>query len=247
MNILFQIIRSLFIKCLKFIITLYNLLRIKGGKKIRIDFPLYIKGSGLMAFGHNCRIGTNSAINCTGKIEIKKKSHIHHNTIIFAGKSSFLKIGENVNIEPFSILKVNQANWEIGDNVSIASNCLIYAREKEHEGKLSIGHNSNVSNNTIIDVCDDIIIENNVAIANNCCIFTHNHAYSNKTMASWQGGIKTSPVIIKEGAWIGAYTTILPGVIIGKRSIIGSGSVVTKSIPDESIFAGTPAKEIKKI
>ena len=61
-----------------------------------------------------------------------------------------------------------------------------------------------------------------------------------------QGGA-TSPVIIKDGAFIGAHSIILKGVIIGEKSIVGAGSVVTKSIPDGEIWAGNPAKFIRKI
>ena len=59
--------------------------------------------------------------------------------------------------------------------------------------------------------------------------------------------IKSAPVLIKEGAFIGAHSIILKGVTIGKHSIIGAGSVVTKSIPDGEIWAGNPARFIRKI
>lgn len=49
----------------------------------------------------------------------------------------------------------------------------------------------------------------------------------------------------KKGAWIGANTTILPGVTIGKGAIVGSGSVITKDVEDNMIVAGNPAKVIR--
>ena len=55
------------------------------------------------------------------------------------------------------------------------------------------------------------------------------------------------PVVIKDGAFIGAHTIVLKGVTIGERSIVGAGSVVTRSIPDYEIWAGNPAKFIKKV
>lgn len=57
----------------------------------------------------------------------------------------------------------------------------------------------------------------------------------------------TKPVTIKENAFIGAHSTILKGVTIGKNSIIGACSVVTKNVPDNEIWAGNPAKFVKKI
>ena len=62
-----------------------------------------------------------------------------------------------------------------------------------------------------------------------------------------QPGGKTAPVIIKDGAFVGADCIILKGVTIGKRAVIGAGSVVTKSVPDGEIWAGNPAKLIRKL
>lgn len=58
---------------------------------------------------------------------------------------------------------------------------------------------------------------------------------------------KTSPVFIGDFSFIGAHSIILKGVSIGAKSIIGAGSVVTKSIPDGEIWAGNPAKFIRKL
>ena len=52
-------------------------------------------------------------------------------------------------------------------------------------------------------------------------------------------------ILIEEDVWLGSHVTVLPNVTIGKSSIIGSGSVVTKDIPPFSIAAGVPAKVIK--
>lgn len=64
---------------------------------------------------------------------------------------------------------------------------------------------------------------------------------------SVQSAIKSSPIIIDDDVWIGANCTILKGVTIGARSIIGAGSVVTKDIPADCIAAGNPAKIIKRL
>lgn len=57
---------------------------------------------------------------------------------------------------------------------------------------------------------------------------------------------KTSPILIKDNVFIGAYSFILKGVTIGENSIVGAGSVVTKNIPDNEIWAGNPAQFIRK-
>ena len=52
-------------------------------------------------------------------------------------------------------------------------------------------------------------------------------------------------ISIKKGAWVGADSTILPGVTVGKYAIVGSDSVVTKDVPDYAVVVGNPAKVIK--
>lgn len=59
--------------------------------------------------------------------------------------------------------------------------------------------------------------------------------------------IKTKEIHIKKNAWIGARVCILPGVTIGENAIVGTGSVITKDVPDNSIAVGNPAKIIKVI
>lgn len=69
--------------------------------------------------------------------------------------------------------------------------------------------------------------------------------------ANWSNLMKKIPyirdkIVLEDDCWIGAGVTILPGITIGKMSIIGAGSVVTKNVPPYSVFAGVPAKYIKK-
>lgn len=58
---------------------------------------------------------------------------------------------------------------------------------------------------------------------------------------------KCEPVIIEDGAFIGAHSIILKGVTIGRRSVVGAGSVVTKNIPKNQIWAGNPARFIRQL
>ena len=55
------------------------------------------------------------------------------------------------------------------------------------------------------------------------------------------------PIVIKNNAWIGASATILPGITIGENSIVAAGAIVTKDVPNNTIVAGNPAKQIKNI
>lgn len=55
------------------------------------------------------------------------------------------------------------------------------------------------------------------------------------------------PVKIGAGTWIGARCTVMPGVSVGSRCVVGAGSLVTKNIPDETVWAGNPAKQIRTL
>ena len=62
-----------------------------------------------------------------------------------------------------------------------------------------------------------------------------------------RGDMQPKPIVIGENVWIGSNSTILPGVTIGKGSIIAAGAVVTKDVDENVVVGGVPAKFIKKI
>lgn len=93
-----------------------------------------------------------------------------------------------------------------------------------------------------------IIIEDNVLIGSGVHFYVENHNFSNPKIPIYdQGHLQAKKIIIKSGAWIGANSIILPGVEVGSNSVVGAGSVVTKSFPNNVIVAGNPAKLIKTI
>lgn len=88
-----------------------------------------------------------------------------------------------------------------------------------------------------------ITLEDNVLIGPEVKILSVNHPLDPIN----RRGVILKSVKIKCNAWIGAGAIICPGVTIGENSVIGAGSVVTKDVPDNSVYAGVPAKFIKKI
>lgn len=142
----------------------------------------------------------------------------------------------------------------IGDNVSINScreanpiggdiKTVLFAKGN---AKIKIGDNVGMSNVTIF-ACESITIGDDVLLGGSVKIYdTDFHWLNYDRRISEQGGA-TKPIIINNGAFIGAHTIILKGVTIGKKSIVGANSVVTKNIPEGEIWAGNPAKFIKYI
>ena len=112
--------------------------------------------------------------------------------------------------------------------------------------EIVIGNNVGISGSTI-NATKSIKIGNNVLVGSGCLITdTDSHPIN------WQDRInnlnektESSPIVIEDNVFIGARSIILKGVTIGKNSVIGAGSVVTKSIPENCIAGGNPAKVIK--
>ncbi|MBM6839897.1 sugar O-acetyltransferase, partial [Clostridium saudiense] len=88
-----------------------------------------------------------------------------------------------------------------------------------------------------------IELEDNVLIGPEVKILSVNHPIDSRN----RRGVILKSVKIKRNAWIGAGAIICPGVTIGENSVIGAGSVVTKDVADNCVYAGVPAKFIKKI
>jgi len=88
-----------------------------------------------------------------------------------------------------------------------------------------------------------ITIEDDVLIGPKVSLTTENHP----TNPSERKSLILNSILIKRNAWIGAGAIVLPGVTVGENSIIAAGAVVTKSVPDNTIVGGIPAKVIKTI
>lgn len=128
---------------------------------------------------------------------------------------------------------------QLGEKAEIESRCVLNA----FNGAILIGPGSSVGIGSII--IGPVEIGRDSAIAQNCFVSGANHVYADPTR-SWQAqGMAVKPVIIGDGVWIGANCVILPGVEIGSHSVVGAGSVVTRSIPPFSVAVGNPAN-VKK-
>lgn len=129
------------------------------------------------------------------------------------------KCGENLYVHPGTIFYYPH-NLYIGDNVYLNRNVFITAR-----AKITIGDNVLIGPNTVMN--------------------SGNHLYSDpKTPICLQGHI-SKEIIIEDDVWIGANTTILCGVKIGKGSVIAAGSVVNRDVPPYSVVAGVPARKVR--
>lgn len=157
--------------------------------------------------------------------------------IIAINKGGVFRIGKN-------FVMVNNA---ISNLIGRPQKCSFYVGEN---AVLEIGDNVGMSATSIV-CAEKVSIGNNVRLGGNTVIYdTDFHSLNREERVKEKedkSNIKNAAVVIEDGVFIGAHTTILKGVTIGEDSIVGACSVVTKSIPRNEIWGGNPAKFIKKI
>jgi len=147
-----------------------------------------------------------------------------------------VKLGKGVKIYGF----VNMYGCEIGDHTKVGTFVEIQKGAR-------IGKNCKISSHTFI--CEGVTIEDDVFIGHNVTFI--NDMYPRATVEG--GGLQTEadwaciPTFVRKGASVGSSATILAGVTVGERAIVGAGSVVTKDVPAGTIVAGNPARVLRKI
>jgi acetyltransferase-like isoleucine patch superfamily enzyme len=107
--------------------------------------------------------------------------------------------------------------------------------------QVHIGKNVYINHNLTMMSLGNIFIDDGVMIGPGTSLLTVNHEPKNIRV------VMAKPIHIKKNAWIGGDVRILPGVTIGENAIVGTGSIVTKDVPDNTIVVGVPAKIIKTI
>jgi len=156
---------------------------------------------------------------------------------LFIHQTAKVKIGHGFRIN----------NTVLGSPIGRNHRCLFSVRENAN---LFVGNNVGMSG-TMIFCQNRIEIGDNVKIGGNVCIYdTDFHSLNSKERQKKnedRKGTKISAVKIGNNVFIGAHSTVLKGVSIGDNSIIGACSVVTKNVPINEIWAGNPAKFIRKL
>jgi UDP-2-acetamido-3-amino-2,3-dideoxy-glucuronate N-acetyltransferase len=147
-----------------------------------------------------------------------------------------VKLGREVDIYHF----VNLYGCEIGDGTKIGSFV-------EVQKGARIGHHCKVSSHTFI--CEGVTVEDDVFIGHGVNFINDNYPRATTAAGKLQGDSdwQVAPTVVQRGASIGTGATILGGVQIGPRAIVGAGSVVTRDVPADTIVAGNPARIIRTL
>lgn len=147
---------------------------------------------------------------------------------------------------------------DMGSQLTTGKNCRIeaFVNEENYQSKqktILFGTNVTLNDNVHIAGYYSVKIGNNVLIASKVFISDHNHGkysgldeFSSPDVIPNDRPLSGGAVDIQDNVWLGEFVVVLPGVTIGKGSIIGAMSVVNRSIPPNSIAVGSPAKVIKQ-
>jgi acetyltransferase-like isoleucine patch superfamily enzyme len=137
-------------------------------------------------------------------------------------------------------------NWSditIESGVALDDNVVLLCGGAAKRDKLVIHSRTYVNRSTVLDAIDRIEVGANCMIGPHCYITDANHGMALGERIADQP-MTSSPVLIEDGAWLGAGVIVLKGVRIGAGAIIGAGAVVINSIGAHEKVAGVPARLI---
>jgi acetyltransferase-like isoleucine patch superfamily enzyme len=183
------------------------------GKNTIGESPTIFEGV-LIGFPSRARMGTRGFRGAS----IGKQAVLRPGTVIYCDViiGDYFQTGHNVLV---------REETTIGDHVAIGTSTII-------EGRTSIGNHVNLQ--SMVYIPTDTIIEDSVFIGPNTVLT--NDPYPP------HGGVDLRGPVIRRGASIGANATILPGVEIGERALVGAGAIVTRDVPPGMLAIGAPAR-----
>ena len=160
---------------------------------------------------------------------------------------------KNARLIRFPIDIRGKAFIEISRGFTTGIGCRIEAYPENRNKSLIIGENFQMNDYVHITAMESVVIGNNVLMASKIYISDCSHgSYSGDDNDSSPLEIPkdrkmfSKPVSIEDNVWLGEFVSVLPGVTIGKGTIVGANSVVSKSLPPNVIAVGSPAKPIKQ-
>lgn len=234
-------------RIIRFLAWNYRMFSVDAGKGISVAYPLHVEGPGTLTIGQDSQIKSKVRIGIMkeARVALHQQVTLHPRADLHAGAGSTITLENNTSILANSILR-NGKKATLKTGSSIASGCQVFPREDGFDGEFFLGKGSNIGDHSLIDTCDDVIIKDFVALGPYCILYTHDHDYKSSSIAAWKGSVKTGPIILEKGCWIGARVTILPGVTVGEKAVVAAGSLLTKNVKPGDVVGGIPARSLKK-
>ncbi len=144
---------------------------------------------------------------------------------------------------------LTQYGAHVGERTVIHAPLHIHNMGKEknnHFANLEIGERCYLGPDLFIDLSDRVKIEDRATISMRAALITHIHVGESPLRETYFPP-QSAPVTVRQGAYIGCGATVLKGVVIGKNSAVGAGSLVNKDVPPRVLAAGCPARIIRKL
>lgn len=161
-----------------------------------------------------------------------------------------IRCGKSVKFEDYSeIHGLCSEGLNFGDYVTISRGVMI--RPSSYYGGdygigLTMGEHSSIGPYGYVGCSGRITIGKNVMFGPKCSLFAENHVFSDTQSSIKSQGVQQKGIIVEDDCWIGSNVTILDGVTIGKGSVIGAGTLVTKDIPAGSVVTDKRNKNIRE-
>lgn len=174
------------------------------------------------------------------KIE-SPKVNMSHGTGEFKPED-FRQLGDGVVFEK-GVLVFHPENIEIGDNVYVGHYTIL---KGYYKNRMVIGDHTWIGQQCFLHSAGGLQIGKAVGIGPRVIILTSQHEVSNRDIPVYFSPLKFGEVVLGDGCDIGAGAIILPGVRVGEGAIVGAGAVLTSDIPPFEIWAGVPARKLKK-
>lgn len=197
------------------------------------------------------RTGVKAARGCVKRIFLKE---VHGMLLVGKGvqitHGKHIRCGKNVKFEDFSeIHGLCSDGLNFGDYVTISRGVMI--RPSSYYGwdygiGLTMGEHSSIGPYGYVGCSGRITIGKNVMFGPKCSLFAENHVFSDTECSIKSQGVQQKGITIEDDCWIGSNVTILDGVTIGKGSVIGAGTLVTKDIPAGSVVVDKREKKIRE-
>ena len=198
-----------------------------------------------------CRTGVKVIRGCFKKLFLKET-----HGMLLVGKGvqishgKHIRCGKNVKFEDFAEIHGLCSNGlNFGDYVTISRGVMI--RPSSYYGGdygigLAIGEHSSIGPYGYVGCSGRIVIGKNVMFGPKCSLFAENHVFSNTDNSIKSQGVQQKGITIEDDCWIGSNVIILDGVTIGKGSVIGAGTLVSKDVPAGSVVVDKREKMVRE-
>jgi acetyltransferase-like isoleucine patch superfamily enzyme len=208
--------------------------RVRIGPRATIEDNVVLAGDEIV-IGENTRIARDSDIRAS-RIFIGPESEVQQGVRILVaetfsvGAAARLATGVRIVCRDFTAGRL----LYLGDQLSVG-----YGGTTTSTSTVQIGDRVTIGQHTILNANYPIAIGDNVGTGSYLAIWTHGYHFGHGPLDGYAPAY--APVRIERNVWLGFHVTILPGITIGENSIVAAGSIVTSSMPAQSLIAGVPA------